>query len=83
MGNVKFSIRIIDKNNTPYRNIKVTVFDKGFLGTQHDSEYTNSEGWVRFEFYCTTGKFNAEIYAQNRVAGNNVFYSGDTYSLVF
>jgi len=71
-----FSIRVMDKNSKPAKDIGVTIFYHGLLGG-HDEKRTNSEGWVQFKNYENK---SGEIWVHGHNMGSHSLADGKTYS---
>lgn len=74
MSDVSFSIRVIDSSSRPVSNIKVTVFDDANIGGSYDTEYTDSDGWTNFSFYCLSSSLQAKVYIDGDEEGNYTFF---------
>jgi hypothetical protein len=80
MSDTSFSIKVINDSGRAISNTEVSVFDDSFLGTSHQSEYTDSDGWAYFTFYIVSGSLKGKVYVDGDEVGTTNFYDGDTRS---
>lgn len=50
MPDVNFAVRLVDNDDSPLENYKISVFGVGFLNTMSDEDYTDEDGIANFCF---------------------------------
>lgn len=80
MTDITISIRVIDSGSNPRSNIEVHVTDYANIGGSSYSEYTDSDGWASFTFFCVSSSLKVEVYVDGNDMGKHTFYDGDTAS---
>jgi hypothetical protein len=72
-----FSIRVVDAAGAPRKSVRVAVMDPRLIGLGGITEYTQADGWARFEWPDGSSS-GLDVYVEGNKQGYHVVHNGKT-----